>query len=118
MAQWNERNEAQRVKPALVFAIRFDPTLERLKVRQKIAVGENNPARLGRCARGVKDFGNGASCGCIAEIRADIWHTGRAAYDILEIVDDHRRRRAGQLQLLTVTQDELHARILCRALNE
>src|SRR5260370_41172213 len=34
VAQWNERDETQRVKPALVFAIRIDATLQRLKVCQ------------------------------------------------------------------------------------
>src|ERR1700687_3095290 len=46
MAQRNERDEAQRVKPALVFAICIDAALQRLKVRQKIAVRENDSARL------------------------------------------------------------------------
>src|SRR6266849_7970619 len=118
VAQGNERDEAQRVKPALVFAIRFDAPLQRLQVRQKIAVRENDPARIGRRARSVKNFGNGAARGCITRIHAGICHRCKTVHDMLEIVDDYRRRRPGQLPLLTVTQDELHAGILDRALNE
>src|SRR5256714_13753345 len=59
MAQGNERNEAQRVKPTLVFAILIEATLQRLEIGQKIAVGENDAAGLGGGARGVQDFGNG-----------------------------------------------------------
>src|SRR6266567_72298 len=42
VAQWNECDEPQRVKPALVFAIRINAALEWLKVRQEIAVRQNN----------------------------------------------------------------------------
>src|SRR5438046_574175 len=40
MAQGNERNEAQRVKPTLVFAILVEATLQRLEIGQKIDVVE------------------------------------------------------------------------------
>src|ERR1700674_4776291 len=82
MAQWNECDEAQRVEATLVFAIRIDPALERFKVRQKIAVRENDPARLGRRARSVKDFGNGASSGCLARIHAANCRRGRGVYEL------------------------------------
>src|SRR5260370_717253 len=72
VAQRNERDEAQRVKPALVFAIRIDATLQRLKVRAKITVCENDPPWLGRCARGVKDFGNAPSPASLTPIHAAI----------------------------------------------
>src|SRR5439155_10653003 len=118
MAQRNKVDKAQRVKPALVFAIRIDAALQRLKVRQKIAVGEHHPARLGRCARSVKNFGNGASYGGVTRSYAGLRLRDRAGYNILQIVYDHRRCRTGQFHLLTVTQDELHPGIFNRALNE
>src|SRR2546423_15322384 len=62
MAQGNERNEAQRVKPTLVFAILIEATLQRLEICQKIAVGENEAAGLGGGAPGGHGFGKwGAS---------------------------------------------------------
>ena len=118
VAQRNEREEAQRVKAPLIFAIRIHPTLQRLKVRQKIAMGENDAARLGRCARSVKDCGNGAACGCLTRIDGGIYCPVRVVHDFLEIVDDHRRGRTGRLHLLTVTQDQLRAGILDRAPDE
>src|SRR5260370_41172080 len=62
-AQRNERDETQRVKPTLVFAIRIDAALQRLEVRQKISVRQHNAARLRRPARSVKNFGNQAPRG-------------------------------------------------------
>ena len=118
VAQRNEREEAQRVKAPLIFAIRIHPTLQRLKVRQKIAMRENDAARLGRCARSVKNFGNGASYGGVTRSYAGLRLRDRAGYNILQIVYDHRRCRTGQFHLLTVTQDELHPGIFNRALNE
>ena len=61
VAQRNERDESQRVKPALIFPVLFDPTFQRLKVCQKIAVGQNDTAWLSRRAGSVKNLGNGAS---------------------------------------------------------
>ncbi len=51
MAERHQRHEAQRMKPLLVLAIRIDSALERLEIRQKISVGQNDAARLGRRAR-------------------------------------------------------------------
>ena len=89
MAQGNERNEAQRVKPTLVLAILIEATLQRLEIGQKIAVGENDAAGLGGCARGVQDFGNGGSCGTSTWIHSGICRRGQAVYYLREIVDDH-----------------------------
>src|SRR2546421_5767415 len=61
VAQRNERDESQRVKPTLIFPVLFDPTFQRLKVCQKIAMSQNNTARLGCRAGCVKNLGNGAS---------------------------------------------------------
>src|SRR5258708_7396598 len=104
------------MEPALVFPVLSDAQLERLQVRQKISVGQNNAAWLSRRPRSVKNFCNGATCGCIT--RSRIRGRRRARDEIVEIVDDHRRWRAGQLHLLTIAQDEFHAGILDRALNE
>jgi len=97
------------VKPALVFAIRSDAALQRLKVRQKIAVSENDPARLGRRARSVKNFGNGARVlhhpDSARHVRPDECSQGILKSMTMDGV------RAWQLHLLAVTQDELHAGI-------
>src|SRR5947208_16986758 len=47
MAQGKERNEANRVKPALVFAILVRGTIQRLETCQKIPTGQIGPAGLG-----------------------------------------------------------------------
>src|SRR5713226_3247847 len=104
------------MEPALVFPVLFDAAFQRLQVREKISVGQNNAAWLGRRSRSVKNFCNGVSGGCITRIR--IRGRRRARDEILEIVDDDRGWRAEQLHLLTIAQDELHAGILDRALNE
>src|SRR6266436_4474998 len=106
------------MEPALVFPVLSDAQLERLQIRQKISVRQNNAAWLSRRPRSVKNFRNGASRGCVARIHASISGRLRACHHILEIVDDHRWRSAGQFHLLAVTQDELHSSILDRALNE
>src|SRR5438105_6365926 len=54
VAQRNERDETQRVKPALIFPVLFEATLQRLNVCQKISVSQNTSARLGRRAGGVR----------------------------------------------------------------
>ena len=52
VAERNQRDEAQRMKPLLVFAIGIDAAFERLEIRQEIAVGQNDAARLaGRAGR-------------------------------------------------------------------
>ncbi len=106
------------MEPALVFPVLSDAQLERLQIRQKISVRQNNAAWLSRRPRSVKNFRNGASRGCVARIHASISGRLRACHHILEIVDDHRRWRAEQLHLLTIAQDESHAGILDRALHE
>ena len=72
VAQRNEGDKTQRVEPVLIFSILFDAAFQRLKVCQKIAVRQNNAARLGRRARSIKNFRNGASRGSIAGIDAGI----------------------------------------------
>src|SRR5690348_6715024 len=72
VAQRNERDESQRVKPALIFPVLFNPTFQRLQVRQKISVRQNNSTWLRCRAGGVKDFGNGASRRSIARIDTSI----------------------------------------------
>src|SRR5260370_37722862 len=70
VAQWNERNEAQGMQPAFVFAIRIDAAFEWLKIGKKISVCEHNAARLGRCAGSVENFRNRVSRGCFSSIHA------------------------------------------------
>ncbi len=118
MAERHQRDKAQRMKPALVFPILSDAAFQRLQVRQKISVGQNNAARLGGRPRGVKNFRNGATCRFIPRVHTRIWGWLRACHNVLKIVDDHRRWCAGQLHLLTIAQDEFHASILDRALYE
>src|SRR5260370_16058649 len=118
MAWRHQRDEAQRVKPALVFPVLFDAAFQRLQIRQKISVGQNNTARLSRRSRSVKNFCNGASGRFISRVHTRIWGWLRACHHILEIVDDHRRWRAGQLRLLAVALDQLYTSILDRALYE
>jgi len=59
MAERHQRDKAQRMKPTLVFPILFDAAFQRLQVRQKISVGQNNAARLGvrlRFRARLRDF--------------------------------------------------------------
>src|SRR5713226_6051749 len=81
-------------------------------------MGEDDTARLGRRSRSVEDFGDGASRRRIAGIHASFCRGGRAIHDIFQVVDNHRGWRSGQFHLLTVTQNELHARIFDHPLNE
>src|SRR5258708_14159457 len=118
MAERHQRDEAQRMEPALVFSVLFDAAFQRLQVRQKISVGQNNAAWLSRRSRSIKNFCNGASSRFISRVHTRMWGWLRACHNVLKIVDDHRRWCAGQLHLLTIAQDEFHAGILDRALNE
>src|SRR2546425_13358901 len=106
------------MEPALVFAVSVHAALQRLQVREKIAMCQNNAARLSRCTRSVKNFCNSASRGCVTRMHIRILGWLRARHDILEIIDDHRRRRTGELDLLAVTQDQLPSGVLNRALDE
>src|SRR5207253_2139476 len=62
MAKRDERYKAQWMQPALILAVRRDPSLKRLEIGQKISVGENYAPRLGRGARGEKDLRDVISC--------------------------------------------------------
>ena len=89
VAQWNEGDEAQGVKPTLVLPILFDATLQWLQVRQKISVRQNNSARFRRRARSVQNFGSGASLGLVARINAGAYRWSAGSHDIFQVVDDH-----------------------------
>ena len=56
MAQRNDRNEAQRMKPALVFTILGDALFQWFEIREEIAVGQNNAPRLAGGAGGEEDL--------------------------------------------------------------
>ena len=56
VAEWNERDETERVKPALVFAIRIDAAFKRLEIGEEVAVREDDAARLGGGAGGEENL--------------------------------------------------------------
>src|SRR5260370_8947824 len=58
VAERNQRDKAQRMKPALVLAVRLDPALKRLEVSQKIAMSQDHTARLSGRARSEEDLRN------------------------------------------------------------
>src|SRR5882724_7434627 len=118
MAQWNERNKAQGMKPALVLAVRFDAAFKRFEICQEISMRKHDAARLACRSRSVENFGDRASSGCIARGCISLQRGRRAGHDIFEITDDHRRWRARKLRLLAVAQDELDPRVFDDALNE
>src|SRR6266568_3981107 len=51
-------------------------------------------------------------------MRAGVLRRDGAVHDVTKIVDDHRGWQTRQLRLLTIAQNELHAGILNRALDE
>ena len=66
MAQWNEGNKAQGMKPALVLAVGIDPAFQRFQICQEIAMGKDDATRLAGRAGCIENFGDCASRGCIA----------------------------------------------------
>src|SRR5208283_3015840 len=60
-AQWDDGDEAQRMKPALVLAVLGDALFQRLKIREEIPVGQHNAPRLAGGAGGEKDLGDMAA---------------------------------------------------------
>ncbi len=56
MAQWQQVQETQRMKDALVAKVLADLALQRLEVGQNVAMGDDYTARLGSRARGKDDL--------------------------------------------------------------
>ena len=56
MAERNESDESKGMKPSLILSIGIDPAFERLEICQKIAMRQNDTARLSRRARSKKDL--------------------------------------------------------------
>src|SRR6266403_5863205 len=105
------------MKPALVLAVRIDAALQRFEICQEISMRKHDATRLARRAGGVENFGDRASRGRITRVYISLQRGRRAGHDIFEIIDDHRRWRAGKLRLLAVAQDELDPRVCDDALN-
>src|SRR6516162_2743436 len=61
MAERNERDKSQRMKPFLAPAIFLDTSFDRLQVRQKIAMGQNYAARLAGGAGSEQNLSNMSS---------------------------------------------------------
>src|SRR5262249_25407934 len=94
VAQGNESREAQGMKPALVFSILINAPLERLKICQKISVGENHASRLGGRSGSVENLRDCAASasltGITFEIRCRLWRRR----NLFETVDDQGRNCA------------------------
>src|SRR5580700_8653490 len=52
----HQRDESQRMKPALILSIGMNAAFERLQICQKIAMRQNHTARLSCSAGGKKDL--------------------------------------------------------------
>src|SRR4029077_12755850 len=61
VAERHKRDEAERVKPALVFSVRVDAALEGIEIGQKVAVGEDHAAGLGSGAGSEENLRDVAS---------------------------------------------------------
>lgn len=56
VAEWNERNEAEWMEPALFAAVPVDTRFERFEIGEKISVGEDYATRFAGGARGKKNL--------------------------------------------------------------
>ena len=56
VAQRNDGDEAQRVKPALVFSVLGDALFQWFEIREEIAVGQDNATRLAGGAGGEENL--------------------------------------------------------------
>ena len=56
VAERDERDETERVKPLFVLAVRVDAALERLEIGEEVSVGEDDTARFPGGAGGEEDL--------------------------------------------------------------